>query len=237
MEYFDFSGLRLDVAFRRLCAKLYLKAETQQVDRILEAFSRRYWETNPTTVYGSASECKHVEHYLLTHIFTPLLGVVNAVSYSLLLLNTDLHVAELASRMSRSQFVQNTLTAIKMQIRPDGASTPELTHDDGSSIRGLGSDGSDSGANTVTSRGQRSGSVTSWNSISREFVNTPATTPNSGTSQTQLNECGSSSAQVPEPKIKNASTPSVVYNRNFDSDMESLLKVCISCVYGKKSYD
>lgn len=56
MNFFDFSGLRLDVAFRRLCAKLYLKAETQQVDRILEEFSRRYWETNPNTVYGSASE-------------------------------------------------------------------------------------------------------------------------------------------------------------------------------------
>lgn len=56
MDYFDFTGLRLDVAFRRLCAKLYLKAETQQVDRILEEFSRRYWEQNNTTVYGSASK-------------------------------------------------------------------------------------------------------------------------------------------------------------------------------------
>jgi hypothetical protein len=41
---------------RRLCAKLYLKAETQQVDRILEEFSRRYWDCNPGGVYGSASE-------------------------------------------------------------------------------------------------------------------------------------------------------------------------------------
>lgn len=41
---------------RRLCAKLYLKAETQQVDRILEEFSRRYWDCNPGSVYGSASE-------------------------------------------------------------------------------------------------------------------------------------------------------------------------------------
>ena len=55
MDYFDFSGLRLDLAFRRLCAKLYLKAETQQVDRILEEFSRRYWATNPGTIYGSSS--------------------------------------------------------------------------------------------------------------------------------------------------------------------------------------
>lgn len=56
MDHFDFAGLRLDVAFRRLCSKLYLKAETQQVDRILEEFSRRYWELNLNTVFGSASE-------------------------------------------------------------------------------------------------------------------------------------------------------------------------------------
>ena len=41
---------------RRLCAKLYLKAETQQVDRILDEFSRRYWDCNPNSLYGSASE-------------------------------------------------------------------------------------------------------------------------------------------------------------------------------------
>lgn len=57
MDFFDFAGLRLDAAFRRLCAKLYLKAETQQVDRILAEFSRRYWELNTATVYGSDSEC------------------------------------------------------------------------------------------------------------------------------------------------------------------------------------
>lgn len=155
-------------------------------------------------------------------------GVVHAVSYSLLLLNTDLHVAELAQRMSRAQFVRNTLTAIQMQIRPNGvdrSSTPELTHDDGSSIRNLGSDGSDAGAGALR-RGQRSSSVTSWNSISREFVNTPATTPNSGTSQTQLNE---SVTSVHDPKVKNASVPSIVYGRNFDTDMENLLKVWSLC--------
>ncbi|CAG8789874.1 17070_t:CDS:2, partial [Acaulospora morrowiae] len=44
MGYFNFSNLKLDMAFRRLCEKLYIKGETQQVDRILEAFSKRYWE-------------------------------------------------------------------------------------------------------------------------------------------------------------------------------------------------
>jgi hypothetical protein len=45
----------LSAFIRRMCSKLYLKAESQQLDRILEEFARRYWECNPHTVYGSAS--------------------------------------------------------------------------------------------------------------------------------------------------------------------------------------
>jgi Sec7-like guanine-nucleotide exchange factor len=74
MNYFDFTGLRLDHAFRystnsfntnalltfprsrRLCAKLFLRAETQQIDRILECFSVRFWECNPIPIYRDAGE-------------------------------------------------------------------------------------------------------------------------------------------------------------------------------------
>lgn len=31
---------------RMLCSKLYLKAESQEIDRILESFARRYWHCN-----------------------------------------------------------------------------------------------------------------------------------------------------------------------------------------------
>ena len=118
-----------------------------------------------------------------------------------------------------------------MQMRPNAlarASTPDLTRDDGSSVRGLGSDGSDTGGSTLRSRGYRSGSVTSWNSVSRDLVNTPATTPNSGTSQMQLNGSNTSvhDSQASQPRIKNASSTSVVYNRKFEDEMENLLKVC-----------
>ena len=41
---------------RDLCAKLYLKAESQEIDRILEGFSTRYYECNPTTVFGTPGE-------------------------------------------------------------------------------------------------------------------------------------------------------------------------------------
>ncbi len=97
---FDFSGLRLDVAFRKLCDKLFLRAETQQIDRILAAFSQRYYECNTDTVFGSAD-------------------VIHSVVFSILLLNTDLHIAELQERMTRQQFVRNTLSAIA-ESSPDG---------------------------------------------------------------------------------------------------------------------
>ncbi|BGP55699.1 hypothetical protein JCM8202v2_003306 [Rhodotorula sphaerocarpa] len=108
LQLFDFTGLRLDVAFRRLCGKLYLKAETQQVDRIIAEFSLRYFEQNPQSLFGSSD-------------------VVHAVTYSILLLNTDLHVVDSTTRMTRQQFVRNTLEAVRAQAdMEDAQGTPAL---------------------------------------------------------------------------------------------------------------
>ncbi|KAI7850064.1 hypothetical protein BDC45DRAFT_488468 [Circinella umbellata] len=95
--YFDFTNMRLDDAFRKLCGKLHLKAETQQIDRILVEFANRYWDCNPSCIFGNSD-------------------VVHAVVYSILLLNTDLHVAQGDhKKMSRSAFVRNTMNAARAQ--------------------------------------------------------------------------------------------------------------------------
>ncbi|KAK3814907.1 MAG: hypothetical protein J3Q66DRAFT_343356 [Benniella sp.] len=98
MSNFDFSGKRVDVAFRQLCQKLMLRGETQEVDRVLEGFAERYVDCNPESIFGSKD-------------------VVHAVTYSILLLNTDLHVVQQSSanKMSRSAFVKNTLQAVRAQ--------------------------------------------------------------------------------------------------------------------------
>ncbi|KAJ3989132.1 hypothetical protein F5890DRAFT_136060 [Lentinula detonsa] len=218
---FNFAGLRLDMAFRRLCAKLYLKAETQQVDRILEEFSKRYWECNPNTLYGGSN-------------------LVHAVAYSLLLLNTDLHIADLTSHMSRSQFVRNTLAAIQMQLQPSSTSTspqassPDI-YDESGSLRsfplassGQGSNSSSaavsegSAMDTIT-RSKRSDSITSWNSISRDTIFS-ATAPVLATSQATTpmieNECTPSHAD-----LRSTTTSSnIVYGRAWESNMENVLK-------------
>ncbi|KAL1717370.1 hypothetical protein EV715DRAFT_203332 [Schizophyllum commune] len=200
MANFDFSNLRLDMAFRRLCSKLFLKAETQQVDRILEEFSRRYWECNPNTVYGSSN-------------------IVHAVAYSLLLLNTDLHVADLATRMSRNQFVRNTVTAIQMQIQPTSPLSPE-SMDDRDSLHS---------ENTVEGhrRNKRSDSITSWNSISRDTVYgatlaSPSLASNGMTESSNGSTPSVSVSQPPETKSTASSTR--LYGKEWESELESLLK-------------
>ncbi|RUS19054.1 Pleckstrin homology domain-containing protein [Jimgerdemannia flammicorona] len=85
---------------RKLCQKLYFKAEAQQIDRILEVFANRYFECNPKSLYGSAD-------------------VVYAVVYSVLLLNTDLHVAQgNYTKMSRLAFIKNTMNVLRDQPDP-----------------------------------------------------------------------------------------------------------------------
>ena len=152
----------------------------------------------------------------LFDIYPTSIDIVHAVSYSLLLLNTDLHVAELSTHMSRSQFVRNTMSTIQMQRQPTSAarlSNSDLTYDDcSSSVRGSGTDETEVMAKT---RSKRSDSITSWNSLSREAV----------MALSKSNQSSSLGANLP-----NGSSPSIQvsvepHGRAWENDMESLLKV------------
>lgn len=153
---------------------------------------------------------------------------MHAVSYSLLLLNTDLHVAELATRMSRSQFVRNTLAAIQSQLHP----TSEWRHDNGHGVRNPGLDGQE----TISiGRPKRSASITSWNSTSRDTVMSTSglSLPTGSTTQVASHVPGEqpsvngSFISVYEPKPQNSSASSIVFNRSWEIDMENMLKVFI----------
>lgn len=56
MSLFEFKDMKLEQAFRALCSKLYLKGETQQIDRVLFQFSIRYFECNPECIFGSVGK-------------------------------------------------------------------------------------------------------------------------------------------------------------------------------------
>lgn len=96
MSKYNWTGMSVLEAVRSLCDHLYMKAESQQLDRIVDAFADRWHECNPNHGFKSSS-------------------VVYTLAYSILLLNTDHHSEEYAAskKMPRSQYVQSTLDAMR----------------------------------------------------------------------------------------------------------------------------
>ncbi|KAL8664134.1 MAG: hypothetical protein Q9202_003318 [Teloschistes flavicans] len=94
MELFDWQNLNILTALRDLCGRLLLKGETQQVDRILDSFSSRWCACNPNHGFKATD-------------------VVHTICYSILLLNTDLYMADIEQKMTRPQFIKNTLPTVR----------------------------------------------------------------------------------------------------------------------------
>ncbi|KAF8602392.1 SEC7-like protein [Ceratobasidium sp. AG-I] len=108
IAHFDFSDATIDQAIRQLCEKLYIKGETQQIDRILDAFSEHYMFQNPGSTW------KHAD-------------IVHVITFAIILLNTDLQAPELNAHMTSSQFVENTVETIRTQMQENvGLSSPGL---------------------------------------------------------------------------------------------------------------
>ncbi|KAK4553410.1 hypothetical protein LTR86_009467 [Recurvomyces mirabilis] len=97
IQLFDFAGASILSALRTLCSSLLLKGETQQVDRVITALSERWCECNPN--HGFKAQ-----------------DVVHTVFYSLILLNTDLHLADIGEKMSKTAYVKNTLPTIRRVV-------------------------------------------------------------------------------------------------------------------------
>lgn len=97
MDKFEWQNMNILAALRDFCARILLKGETQQVDRLLDAFSARWCTCNPNHGFKAAD-------------------VVHTISYSLLLLNTDLHMAEIEAKMTRAQFLKNTMPTIRRVV-------------------------------------------------------------------------------------------------------------------------
>uniref|UniRef100_A0A8B9KPA9 Pleckstrin and Sec7 domain containing a n=1 Tax=Astyanax mexicanus TaxID=7994 RepID=A0A8B9KPA9_ASTMX len=87
LSYFNFSGLTVDQALRVFLREFALMGETQERERVLSHFSRRYMQCNPNAVPSEDS--------------------VHTLTCALMLLNTDLHGHNVGKRMSCTQFIGN----------------------------------------------------------------------------------------------------------------------------------
>ncbi|KAK0254120.1 hypothetical protein B0A54_05411 [Friedmanniomyces endolithicus] len=94
MQLFDFNGMNFLSALRMLCGRILLRGETQQFDRIVAALTERWCACNPS-------------HGFKAH------DVVHTILYSLILLNTDLHVAVDNDKMTKTAYVKNTIPSLR----------------------------------------------------------------------------------------------------------------------------
>lgn len=88
MERFDFTHIALDVALRRLLMHMSLPKETQQIDRVMEAFASRYDNCEPG-LFGAQDN-----------------GYV--LAFSMMMLHTDAFNRHNKNKMTKADYVRNT---------------------------------------------------------------------------------------------------------------------------------
>ncbi|RUS18465.1 hypothetical protein BC937DRAFT_88745 [Endogone sp. FLAS-F59071] len=87
IQLFDFSGKRIDEALRDLLETFRLPGEAQQIGRVVETFAETYFATKPSDI---ASQ-----------------DATFMLSYSVIMLNTDLHNPQVRGRMTPQDYMKN----------------------------------------------------------------------------------------------------------------------------------
>ncbi|XP_073978882.1 exchange factor for Arf 6 isoform X2 [Rhodnius prolixus] len=87
LKYFSFGGDTLDGALRKFLTQFCLTGETQERERVLVHFSKRYLDCNPG-IYSSQD-------------------AVHTLTCAIMLLNTDLHGQTIGRKMTCNEFIDN----------------------------------------------------------------------------------------------------------------------------------
>ncbi|XP_060067023.1 PH and SEC7 domain-containing protein 2-like [Ylistrum balloti] len=87
LKFFDFEKNTLDMALRKFLRQFSLIGETQERERVLAHFSKRYMESNQG-IYNSEDAC-------------------HTLTCAIMLLNTDLHGQSIGRKMTCAEFIEN----------------------------------------------------------------------------------------------------------------------------------
>ncbi|EGG10223.1 uncharacterized protein MELLADRAFT_76996 [Melampsora larici-populina 98AG31] len=88
LDSFEFAHDPIDLALRKLLMTISLPKETQQIDRVMEAFAKRYVTCNPK-LFSSSDQ-------------------VYILAFSIIMLHTDAFNKHNRGKMSRADYVKNT---------------------------------------------------------------------------------------------------------------------------------
>lgn len=114
MKYFNFERDTLDVALRKFLAKFSLTGETQERERVLVHFSKRFLDCNPGTFnsqgivfFNCLLQKKNNNKFDLTIFLLLLIDAVHTLTCAIMLLNTDLHGMNIGRKMTCTEFIEN----------------------------------------------------------------------------------------------------------------------------------
>ncbi|CAL5186508.1 unnamed protein product [Lathyrus oleraceus] len=87
-DTFYFNGMGLDPGLRFYLESFRLPGESQKIQRVLEAFSERFFDHQPSDIFASKD-------------------TVLILCYSLIMLNTDQHNPQVKKKMTEEEFIKN----------------------------------------------------------------------------------------------------------------------------------
>ncbi|MBF0359460.1 MAG: hypothetical protein HQK49_00520 [Oligoflexia bacterium] len=86
IDQFDFTNMNIIEAIREMVKKIYITGESQKIDRILSAFGKKYASQNNSSAISA--------------------DTAYSLSYSIMMLNTDLHNSYVKEKMKMDEFVK-----------------------------------------------------------------------------------------------------------------------------------
>lgn len=107
LSFFDFSGLSLDRALRTFLKAFPLMGETQERERVLVHFSRRFCHCNPRILIPEGQSPEEKEEEEKDGDDDDDDDGAHTLTCALMLLNTDLHGHNIGKKMSCQQFISN----------------------------------------------------------------------------------------------------------------------------------
>lgn len=105
IEQFNFRDDPLDVAVRKLLMDVGLPRETQQIDRVIEAFAARYVQCNPN-LYTSEGTCMQSNRFAV--VLKSTVDHPYILAFSLIMLHTDVFNKHNKRKMTKADYMKNT---------------------------------------------------------------------------------------------------------------------------------
>ncbi|GAA6058971.1 hypothetical protein JCM10212_001681 [Sporobolomyces blumeae] len=114
LRLFPFESLALDIALRLFLCSSSLPSETQQIDRVMEAFARRWCDCNPDVFAADATTTPHdmpsneQDSAARKKTKSEDSDIPYVLAFSMVMLNTDAFNPNAKSKMTKADYVKNT---------------------------------------------------------------------------------------------------------------------------------